>query len=180
MEKLEQLAIDIVNEIDMNLANKFLYIKNLNLGIYSEVEELVNKVKQIASSKNIVLDIEYDPILIWNVNIKIIGRYNNSFMNYLMAERYFYQKIKEENIFTFDFKDNALENLYVLHALQTAFYHAGFDEGFVIINNKRYRIEPKDMSSKYHYNTNSKVIDIKEAKYRKKIKKEHEMNLYKI
>jgi len=96
------------------------------------------------------------------------------FDKFLIAEKFFYNKIVNEKIYIFDFKLFNLNKVYILHALQTAFYHAGFDEAFVIINGIRHRIEPFNYYDIYLDKKKVKgVVRLEDIKYRKKIKEEH-------
>lgn len=168
-----QGASEIIDDIDKYLENNFIYNKTISLGLFSDVKKLIKDINKLASKKNIIVSIKYDDTLLLDMRFNIRARYDNIFMKFFMAEKYFYNKIVGEKVYFFEFNENSLNTLYILHALQTAFYHAGCDEGFVIINNKRYRIEPKNMVSRYRYKIDEKVISVEEQIYKRKLEREH-------
>jgi len=62
----EQIAKEIVDNIIFHLITNPICYLSIDLGVYGEIKELVATIQNIAKTRYIDVNIDYDDLLIWS------------------------------------------------------------------------------------------------------------------
>lgn len=167
----------IIDDLIQNLEFNTVYKNNYFItGYNNKLDIVLHYIKEEAKNNNIdiKLDIHYIPTSSVNI-IVTSSKINNMFLRFMNKEQELYNIIKDEKVDLFDVKSNELNRLYILHALKTAFYHAGDDYVRLLYNDKVVRTNASNMV----YNYLPKVVLYDMVKYNSVIENERLDNIKK-
>ena len=119
----------IIDSIKSNLKYNVIYKNNFIItGFNEQISNIIELLKAEAEIEDIDIDVSVKFIPTSSSNIVVsTSKKNNMFLKFMMLEKEFYNKICNDGNILLDMKEIKISNLYVLHALQTALYHAGYD-----------------------------------------------------
>ena len=75
----EQIAKEIIENLIFRLMTEPICHISIDLGVYTQINELVDIIENNAKSRNIDVDIEYDDLLIWSTKLDIVAKYNEKY-----------------------------------------------------------------------------------------------------
>lgn len=175
-ENLNYVANLIIDKILNNINNEEIYVTDYMLtGYNNKLYKILNILERKAKNNNLELIIKTNYIPTSSTNLIISATKRNIFLKFMMIENDLYNKIIHDNKIAFDIKENKLNTLYILEALQTAFYQAGYDYSKIIINGNNYLLPACNKAKKYF----SKVIPIEMINYYNNIEEERKNNIKK-
>lgn len=174
-ENISFIADMIIDDIILNLEDNIEYKTNfLITGYNKQIDIIINKLKEQALLEKISMEIILQTIPSSSTNIIIKSfKSNDVFLKFIHTEESLYNKIMNDNTLVFDNNEVKISVLYILHALQTAIYHAGYEQAQINIDNKIIAIKSFNKIKKYM----SKVVLMDMLKYNQKIEKERQENL---
>ena len=175
-ENLNYVADTILDKIISNITLDNNYQFNYMLtGYNNKINKILSILNYKANRENIELEIKTQFIPRASTSLIINARYRNMFLKFMLIEKDLYKKIVEDNELIFDLKKNKLNTLYILDALKTAFYQAGYDSGKVLINDRVIKLDAVNRSLKYF----PKVFSIEMINYYNMVENDRKNNCYK-
>lgn len=173
-ENYNYIVETIIDKIINNINNDEDYQINYMLtGYNNKINKIISKLNYRARQENLELDVNTYFVPTSSTNLVINARYRNVFLKFMLIERDLYRKIVEDNIMSFDFRENKLNSLYIFDALKTAFYRAGYDSGEVIVKGRRMKFDSCNKSLKYF----PKIVSMEMLKYYREIEEYRKNNI---
>lgn len=175
-EKINNITTSIIDTIQNNIKKDRLYIFDYVLTGYNDnIDKIIKQLNYKAKQADLELEIKSTYIPSSSTYLEISATKRSIFLKFMMIEQDLYNRIVYDNITSFDINDNKLNRLYVLDALQTAFYQAGYEYSEISINGNKHLLPACNKAKKYF----SKVIPIEMLHYYNNIEEERNNNLKK-
>ena len=164
----------ILENIYLNIDDYLIYKTNFFITGYNNyINLIIEKVKEELMLDNINIDFNIVFVPTSSTNIITEAYRNDSlFLKFMKKEDIFYNRINNNELI-FDIKNDKLNTLYIMHALKTAFYHAGYDNMKLIINDKVDNVDVFNMTKSYI----PKIVLLDMIKYNNKIEEDRVNNI---